>query len=114
MERRFTDAEVTEVLSAAAQRQAGGGKEGWTADQVLAMAAELGIDPEHVKPVLGSHGASAVQPSGTTEIVPSGSVSVGAPQNIVLRHRIRKRVPSAAIQDAADDARRMFRRVRRI
>jgi hypothetical protein len=114
MERRYTDAEVAELLSAAAQRQSGGGKEGWTAEQVLAMAGELGIDRELVRTQIAASELDATALASTTEIIPSSALSFGAPRNVTLRRRVRGRVPEYAIEDAAEDARRSLSKVRRL
>jgi hypothetical protein len=114
MDQRYTDSEVAELLSQAAQRQSGGGKDGWTADQVLAMAEELGIDRDHVRTLIAAKAAPTFGAPSASEVLPSSSPSYGSPRNVTLRRRIRGRVPTPAIEDAAEDARRCFNKVRRL
>ena len=114
MDRRFSDAEVAEILSAAAQREEGGGKEGWTSDQVLAMAAELGIDPESVRAEM-VRSRPAVEPAGgTTELIPGRFPGVGAPKGLHFRRRMRGALPEHALDDVAEDARRSFTKLKRL
>jgi len=114
MERRYTDAEVAELLSAAAQRQSGGGNEGWTAEQVIAMAGELGIDKDIVGSQIAADDVENAHLVNTTEVLPSKGVTIGAPRNVALRLSIRGQVPASAIEDAAEDAKRSFTKVKRL
>ncbi len=114
MDRRYSDAEVAELLSAAAQRESGGGKDGWTADQVLAMAAELGIDGDSVRAEFDRSKPAKEQSGGTTELSPGLSGGIGVPKGVVLRRRLKGQLPGHALDDVAEDARRTFNKVRRL
>ncbi len=114
MDRRFSDAEVAELLSAAAQRQSGGGKEGWTTDQVLAMAAELGIDGDSVRAEFARTSPAKEQVGGTTELIPGLAGGIGVPKGVVFRRRMLGQLPGHALDDVAEDARRTFNKVKRL
>ena len=114
MERRYTDSELAEILAGASKRQAGGGQEGWSVEQVMAMAAEIGIDPESVRQELAQHRAAPVLSTGATETIPDARLEIGGPKGLTFRRRMQGELPTIAIEDAAEDARRSFTKIRRL
>ena len=114
MERRYTDSELAEILAGASNRQAGGGQDGWSVEQVYAMAAELGIDPDNVRRELARHSTVEEPAVGTTETIPNMTIAVGGPKGLTLRRRMRGELPTVAIEDIAEDARRSFGKIRRL
>ena len=114
MERRYTDSELAEILAGASNRQSGGGQEGWSVEQVIAMAAELGIDSDNVRSELARRSAIPEPKAGTTETIPNMSLTVGGPKGLTLRRRMQGELPTIAIEDIAEDARRSFGRIKRL
>ncbi|MCH7945080.1 MAG: hypothetical protein IIC73_03575 [Armatimonadetes bacterium] len=114
MERRYTDSELAEILAGASKRQAGGGQDGWSVEQVMAMAAEIGIDSESVRRELAQFATASEPSAGATETIPDPRLEIGGPKGLTLRRRMRGELPTIAIEDAAEDARRSFSKIRRL
>lgn len=114
MERRYTDSELAEILAGASDRQAGVGQDGWSVEQVIAMAAELGIDPESVKRELAVRNVATEPVAGTTETIPNMTLAFGGPKGVTLRRRMQGELPTIAIEDIAEDARRSFGKIKRL
>lgn len=114
MDRRYTDSELAEILAGASNRQSGEGQDGWSVEQVYAMAAELGIDSENVRSELAQSSPTLENTVGTTETIPNTSLVVGSPKGLTLRRRMKGELPTIAIEDIAEDAKRSFSRVKRL